>query len=182
MKIYRLEPTLKKSVVEYDIFRKDDIWVRKEIGWRWGEFDIFVPETEEELIQWGNDRVGSAEPYYENLQQLLDDYGEEDMEGMLGHTIPTENHEFHELSDYEYEMNSTWDGCWEDWVFTSGVDKLSEEEQEALLEELQEKYLEDYEDGLAELGFEYMDSYTDIHCPVTLVEVDEDRNPIENNT
>ena len=113
-----------------------------------------------------------------------DDYGEEDLEGMIGHAMPdaSEACTFHELSDYSFEMNSTWDGCWEDWDIFVGADDLSEEEQEELLEEVQDKYSEDYEDGVAELGFGHMDNYTDIHCPITLVEVDEDRNAIDINS
>ena len=189
MKTYRIEPTYKKSVVEYDTFRKrvegdkSDLWIRKEIGWRWGEFDVFVPETEEEVIEWANDQVGDAE-YYKSLAEVLDEYGEEDLEGMIGHAMPdtSEACAFHELSDYQYEMNSTWDGCWEDWDIFVGGDDLSEEEQEELLEEVQEKYSEDYEDGVAELGFEHMDNYTDIHCAITAVEIDEDRNAIDINS
>lgn len=186
MKIYRIEPTFKKSVVEWDTFRKkveggkSDLWIRKELGWRWGEFDVFVPETEEEVIEWANDQTGEAD-YYKSLEEVLDAYGEEDLEGMIGHTMPSTDEavSFHELSDYQYEMHSTWDGCWEMWDIYIGGDDLSEEEKEELLEEVQDKYAEDYEDGVAELGFEHMDNYTDIHCAITAVEVDEDRNPIE---
>lgn len=48
----------------------------------------------------------------------------------------------------EVELDSFWDGCWSDWEVISG--EVSDEE----LEEMMEAYEENYDDGLAELGWE----------------------------
>ena len=48
MKYYRMEPTMKKSVIEYDTFSRIDengkrILLHREVGWRWGSWLISVP-------------------------------------------------------------------------------------------------------------------------------------------
>jgi hypothetical protein len=74
MKHYRIEPTYKKSVLEFDIFKRHDedgnlIFLRKELGWRWGSFLVRVPETEEEALEW------VKEQGYDNLLDWAGDYG-----------------------------------------------------------------------------------------------------------
>ena len=46
MRHYKLAPTWKKSVVEYSTFMKDGILAKYELGWRWGDFLINIPETD----------------------------------------------------------------------------------------------------------------------------------------
>ena len=60
MKYYRIEPTHKKSVIENTIFRRKDengnyIFLKRELGWRWGSFLFSVPETEDEINNYIND-------------------------------------------------------------------------------------------------------------------------------
>ena len=54
MKYYVIEPSYKKSVIEYTLFKRqvegDMQFLRKELGWRWGSFGVAVPETEEEAV------------------------------------------------------------------------------------------------------------------------------------
>ena len=83
MKTYILEPTYKKSVCEVELWRKidtilstdnDDNWytswngpiLRKECWWRWGEFTLEIPETEEEIDVFLNEKgFGTLEEYLE---------------------------------------------------------------------------------------------------------------------
>jgi hypothetical protein len=64
MKYFKIEPTYKKSLVEFTIFTRPLSDFRedakenqratliKELGWRWGEFMVEVPETDEEVAEW----------------------------------------------------------------------------------------------------------------------------------
>ena len=72
MKHYKLEPTYKKSLVELYTFKRPlsdlveghenrNAILVKEIGWRWGDFTIDVPETEAEVKEWlGSPQAGLA--------------------------------------------------------------------------------------------------------------------------
>ena len=70
MKYYRIEPTYKKSVVEWTIFRREyngtNQFLRKELGWRWGSFVIEVPDTDEEKLEWAKEKG------YDSLQECLE--------------------------------------------------------------------------------------------------------------
>ena len=63
MKYYKLEPTYKKSLIELYSFKRPlsdfveghenrNAILVKEIGWRWGDFTIEVPETQDEVNEW----------------------------------------------------------------------------------------------------------------------------------
>ena len=110
MKTYNVEPTYKKSVIEYNVWEKtlEDgsvVHATMELGWRWGEFTVYEPETEEEILQWANDRVGDPN-YYENIQQVLDDYGYDSVDEMEFIPNDSEVCNFHEMSDYEFDMDT----------------------------------------------------------------------------
>ena len=45
MAIWKLEPTLKKSLIERSYYHKDGMTLMVETGWRWGEFTV---ETEDD--------------------------------------------------------------------------------------------------------------------------------------
>lgn len=174
MKHYRIEPTYKKSVVEYRVFQKDNLMATQEIGWRWGEFIIHVPETEDELKEWCEYRG------YESIQDLKDSYGLEEGEPIPQFVFsPEETDEYVELDDYDWEMISTWDGCWEYWSVT-GPD-LKDEEKEALVEEIEAIYYEEYENGLYEAGWTDTACYTEIHTQVSIQECDEGGEVYEDN-
>ena len=84
MKYFKLEPTYKKSLVEFYTFSRplSDLmegaekdakaFLVKEIGWRWGDFTIEVPETDDEIAEWLEYK---DEGNYDNFYDLAVDYG-----------------------------------------------------------------------------------------------------------
>ena len=175
MRYYKLEPVYKKSVIEYTTFIKDDVLATYEVGWRWGEYLIKIPETEEEFLEWSNRYAG-----FDNVEEAKENYSdifENDsiIDKYMAICGPDLESEFHEMEDYDHEMLSTWDGNWADWSVSSfGPNALTEEAQEELVEQIEEIYNEDYEEGLEREGWTHKDFWTEIHCAVTLVECDED--------
>lgn len=186
MKYYRIEPTYKKSVVEWTIFRREhngtNQFLRKELGWRWGSFVIEVPDTDEEKLEWAKEKG------YDNLQECLEDYyGHEDVEtdpDLSDYLLPDPEDDYVEITeDYNGQMIDCWDGCWDDWsISTPGADEdeeMDEEEQDAILEEAQIAYDEEYEEGVEALGWTFVDCQFDICCTTTAVECDEYGNVLE---
>jgi hypothetical protein len=203
MKYYLLEPTYKKSVIEFTAFKRIDeegntIFLRKELGWRWGSFLISVPETEEEaysfihgqgydnLFDWASDfgfTTWNRETGEETLD--VDESNPEagpDVVAMVTHQLmPQETDDFVDITeDYpDAEMIETWDGCWEHWTVESYQTEIPEEEQEAIIEEVEEVYSEEYEEGVENLGWEFIDTYFEMHCSPKLVPCDEHGTPLE---
>lgn len=186
MKYYRIEPTYKKSVVEWTIFRREhngtNQFLRKELGWRWGSFVIEVPDTDEEKLEWAKEKG------YDSLQECLEDYyGHEDVEtdpNLSDYLLPDPEDDYVEITeDYNGQMIDCWDGCWDDWsISTPGADEdeeMDEEEQDAILEEAQIAYDEEYEEGVEALGWTFVDCQFDICCTTTAVECDEYGNVLE---
>ena len=178
MKHFRIEPTYKKSVVEYTVFRRplDDLtgneedkgkfaYLRKELGWRWGSFRIDVPETEEEIKEFLEERGG-----YDSVAEYLADYwGDEDIivesTTLEEYLLPSTEDDFVDLTeDYEAEMIDCWDGCWESWDIVTGGPKL--EDVDEMIEEIEDAYSEEYEEGVEGLGWQFMDNSFEIHCNV----------------
>ena len=181
MKTYNVEPTYKKSVIEYNVWKKEledgsVVHATMELGWRWGEFTVYEPETEEEILQWANDRVGDPN-YYSNIQEVLDDYGYDSVDEM--EFIPNDSEEcnFHEMSDYEFDMDSTWDGCWEDWNVVVFGEKKDDHDVDELREQVEEGWYEDSWDFMEQEGWEELDCYYEIHCPVTVTPTED--NPAD---
>jgi hypothetical protein len=185
MKHFRIEPTYKKSVIELSTFRRpleeltgndEDkgkfAYLRKELGWRWGSFMISVPDTEEEIAEFLEER-GS----YESVAEYLADYhGEEDIivesTTLQEYLLPSEDDEFVDLTeDYDAEMLDCWDGCWEDWGITTNGPEL--EDTDDMIEEIEEAYSEEYEEGVEALGWQFLDNFYEIHCNVTVTPCDE---------
>jgi hypothetical protein len=185
MKHFRIEPTYKKSVIELSTFRRplEEItgndedkgkfaYLRKELGWRWGSFMISVPDTEEEIAEFLEER-GS----YESVAEYLADYhGEEDIivesTTLQEYLLPSEDDEFVDLTeDYDAEMLDCWDGCWEDWGITTNGPEL--EDTDDMIEEIEEAYSEEYEEGVEALGWQFLDNFYEIHCNVTVTPCDE---------
>ena len=185
MKHFRIEPTYKKSVIELSTFRRpleeltgndEDkgkfAYLRKELGWRWGSFMISVPDTEEEIKEFLEER-GS----YESVAEYLADYhGEEDIivesTTLQEYLLPSEDDEFVDLTeDYDAEMLDCWDGCWEDWDITTNGPKLADVDE--MIEEIEEAYSEDYEEGVEALGWQFIDNFFEIHCNVTVTPCNE---------
>ena len=185
MKHFRIEPTYKKSVIELSTFRRpleeltgndEDkgkfAYLRKELGWRWGSFMISVPYTEEEIAEFLEER-GS----YESVAEYLADYhGEEDIivesTTLQEYLLPSVDDDFVDLTeDYDAEMLDCWDGCWEDWGITVPGDELDDTDD--LIEEIEEAYSEDYEEGVEALGWQFIDNFFEIHCNVTVTPCDQ---------
>ncbi len=173
MKYYRVEPTMKKSVVETEIFaREDGLRLSLEVGWRWGEFVIHVPETDEELQPWLDNWGITKEEYDEDPDSypLIPDPDEDDMI---------------ELEDWRHEMLSTWDGCWEDFDVYAPYNwdkELNEDDKENILEFLREEgstaLWEEYDEGHVMNGWDSIDCKSVIYNGYTIVECDEIGNPL----
>jgi hypothetical protein len=81
--------------------------------------------------------------------------------------------------DYpDAEMQSTWDGCWEDWSIRSNGEILEGEDVEAMIEEVVEAYSEEYEEGVEELGWSFQDCEFEMHCRPTITQIDRDGEEI----
>ena len=182
MKYYKIEPTYKKSVVEWTIFRREvegkPQFLRKELGWRWGSFLIQVPDTDAEKLEWAKDKG------YDSVQECLEDYyGHEDVDSnpdLAEYLLPDPEDDYIELEDFESEMIECWDGCWDDWsISIPSADEdevMDEEEEDAILEAAQIAYDEEYEEGVESLGWTFVDCQFDICCTTTAVECDEHGN------
>lgn len=192
MKYYRVEPTYKKSFIETTLFKKTNedsnvIYLRKEIGWRWGSFLFSVPETEEECQKYIED-LG----YDNTLDWAVDfghtftgDDGEEHLpedvtlqELIEGDCLPDESETFVDITeDYQNaELIDFWDGCWEDWTVNSYNVTIDDDERETIIEEVEAAYEENNEEGVEELGWEYVDTYFELHCNPKITPCDENGN------
>lgn len=174
MKKYLLEPSYKKSVLEYQVWEREVDGVKQratlEIGWRSGSFELSVPETEDEVTEWANNRVGDPS-YYKTAADVYNDYGVETYEEMKSNFLPDEEEDFIEVGDYDYEMLETWDGCWEDWSLAS--------DDEELLEEIQEGWEEDSWDYMEQNGWMETMCYYEMTCPPVLKEVEEEKFEVD---
>lgn len=198
MKHYIIEPTHKKSLVERTIFRRtneegEKIFLEKELGWRWGSFMISVPETEEEAMEYLKSKGYEGEDAFLNwamdwghthADAATDEIEVPDapmLELIQSQMLPSEDDDFVEISeDYEdAEMIDCWDGCWEYWGVRSHQVDLSEEEQEAYVEEAEEAYAEENEDGVEELGWEWTNTFFELHCSPKITECDETGTPLD---
>jgi len=188
MKHYRIEPTYKKSVVEWELFQRKDeetgkiINLRKELGWRWGSFMVSIPTTQEELDKWIE-----VNPNYDTIEEWAHDYGhaEEDEDGNIvidgdifeileGQLLPSESDSFVDITeDYDMEMIDCWDGCWEYWHVDSYQLELDEDVKESMIEEVEEAWEEDYQEGVEALGWTYVDTYFEMQCSPSITECDE---------
>ena len=185
MKHFRIEPTYKKSVIELSTFRRpleeltgndEDkgkfAYLRKELGWRWGSFMISVPDTEEEIKEFLEERGN-----YDSVAEYLADYwGDEDIivesTTLQEYLLPSEDDDFVDLTEeYDAEMLDCWDGCWEDWDITTNGPKLADVDE--MIEEIEEAYSEDYEEGVEALGWQFIDNFFEIHCNVTVTPCNE---------
>ena len=88
MKYYKLEPSVKKSVIEWHSFKRKDadgntIFLRKELGWRYGSWLISVPETDEEIKEYSNwkhaiGQILSYGVFYPSKKKYIYLFGEQD--------------------------------------------------------------------------------------------------------
>ena len=162
MKQYVVEPKMKKSIMEERTFTKKDgetrFFLTNQVFWRGGSFTIDVPETEEEIHAWLEERGWTQEDW---------DEGCVDESSFL----PDEDDESIELDDYAYEIIDTWDGVSEEWELTCyPLDAVDEETLEEMRDAAVEVYSEDYEEGLFEDGWEEAGFCTYIFNGVTIRE------------
>ena len=204
MKYFKIEPTYKKSLVEFTIFtrpmsdfredaeKNQQARLIKELGWRSGDFLVAVPETDEEVAEWLEVRDGGN---YDTFYDMAVDYGlteiNEEGEDVLPDDqtvselieqllLPDLDDDYIMLTeDYnEAEMQSCWDGCWEDWSMHSNGERLEGEDVEAMIEEVEEAYSEEYEEGVEELGWSFQDCEYEMHCKPMITQVDIDGEEI----
>jgi len=97
MKIFTIQPTYKKSVVNTVSWWKEIDEVRyvlkRESTYRWGEFSIAVPETEEELKLYAEDKG------YDSFSELLEDYGYESNTTPEHMLLPDPDDDFVDLTE-----------------------------------------------------------------------------------
>ena len=190
MKTYHIEPTYKKSVCEVELWRKrEDIqesdsstwrynWngpiLRKECWWRWADWTIDIPETEEEIQEFL-----SYKPF-ENLEAYLDHHGGETIEECLLGSLPVDDDDSCCLPE-EAEMMSCWDGQGEEFKIQLTRDlEISEEDRQQMASEAEEAYNgEDglYEEGLENLGWEHYETFYEVYCKlkIELQETEEEK-------
>lgn len=116
MKYYKVWAKHKKSVVESEMYKDEDgNLITHHTHWRNGEFKVGIPETAEEWAEFG------YEPEDVEFVPKLEDFLDETCE----------------LEDFpEVEMESCWDGCYEEfeYKFKDGFEER-QEIIESLLEE-----------------------------------------------
>ena len=173
MKYYRLEPTYKKSVVEQTLYYKDGVYANFEEGYRWGQFIIYIPETEQEFEDWTS-RFGKSLEDYEHV--FSDDNIKDKYLAICG---PDLECDYLTLEGLDHDMIELSDGCWSSWhVQTEPLGSSEEgepllpEEEEDLIDYLSELYDEGYGESVENAGWKVMDNWTEIQSTVTMVPCD----------
>ena len=197
MQFYKMEPTYKKSVIENTTFKKDvdgghqsdggnTLWATLEVGWRWGSWLVSVPETEQEIMDFANNKMGALtegdDRYYKSISEVYNDYCGGDATLLQQQVIElqaaflpdvSEACNFHEVDDYDAEMIETWDGCWEDWSIRQFCQPdadgyLDEDELQAYLENVQEAWESDGYESVENLDFLDVGCEFEIQSAITL--------------
>lgn len=109
---WKVSPYYKKSCEEHEIYTKDGMIIKRKTGYRGAAFyvettDDNPPEFEFDFVPNGDGKKDSINMY--------------DCPG---------------LNIENVELESMWDGCWEDIEFSDNID---EEEKERLLEQIDEE-------------------------------------------
>ncbi len=178
MKTYSIEPTYKKSVCEVELWRRptdilptdDDTFrynwngpiLRRECWWRWGEWTIEIPETEDEIQEFVELKG------FTTVMEYLEQHGAETIEEVL---LPDEEDDEHVLPP-EAECNYCWDGQGEEFnIEQTRHSNLTDEECAELSSEAMRMYADEgmFEQGLEELGWEHYSSIYEIHCTVEVI-------------
>lgn len=166
MKYFLLEPTYKKSVVEYTTFVKktEDATIRatREEGYRWGSWIIKVPETVEDAVEWCADMNCSFEDDFEN-----------DLDALIESATPDVNNDFHEVDDYNNEFVELFDGCWADWTIHATGDGKDNYDEEEIQEEVENAWDEEWNSGVENLGYEEQGCWCEIQVEPKLTPCDE---------
>tara|TARA_B110000858_G_scaffold3097_1_gene3578 strand:- start:6416 stop:7018 length:603 start_codon:yes stop_codon:yes gene_type:complete len=180
MKYFLIEPTYKKSVVEYNSFVKVingvQTFATLEEGYRWGSWMFSVPETDAEIKEFINSKedVNSLQEYLDWFHGVSEEeFNEMDTIDLAEYMLPDPEDDTCLLTeDYEdAEMIDMWDGCWSYWNVKQHGESdnhLSEEEREKLAEAVEELYNEDYTESLEAEDWEHCDFYTEIHCNIKI--------------
>lgn len=171
MRTYTIKPLYKKSVVERTtwtrVIDESRYFLRKESTYRWGEFSIEVPETLGECLDYALGRG------YDSWAELLEDYGHVDeIPTPEKLCLPDADDDYTDLTeDYDAVVEDLNDEC---SVFFS-VDApgqeflaLSEEELDTLAEAAEAAYEEEYDDGVSNLGWEYLGMNFEITSPMQI--------------
>lgn len=164
MKHYLIEPKTKKPIIERKFLQRtrDDGVVEMlemETGWRWGNFMIDVPETDEEIRDLLDERGTDS------LAEFLEDHNADTLEQVL---LPDPDEDVTLLG--WADVLDTYDSCWV--VFNVSGKGLNEEQCEALSEEASEAYGDDGYEGLKNLGWQHGDVYYELHGEFELADFD----------
>jgi hypothetical protein len=176
MKTYKIEPTYKKSVCEVTLWRKSSDLadpdnysgpeIKLECWWRWAEWIIQIPETDEEI-----QRFLQGERF-QTLDEYLHYHGAETIEDVI---LPDEEDDEHLLQS-EAECNYCFDGQGEEIKIERRRNSdLNEEELLRMESEVTRVFAEDHIEGLEELGWEEYSTAYEVYCSVT-VELLEDED------
>lgn len=169
MKYFLLEPTYKKSVVEYTTFVKktEDATIRatREEGYRWGSWIIKVPETVEDAAEWCEDMNCSFEDDFEN-----------DLAALIESATPDVENDFHEVDDYNNEFVELFDGCWGDWTIHITGEGKDNYDQEEIQEEVETAWEEEWNSGVENAGYEEQGCWCEIQVQPKLTPCDENGN------
>jgi len=189
MKIYNIEPTYKKSVCEVELWRKNEDVVgsdsttcrynwngpilRRECWWRWAEWRLEIPDTQEEIQEFLEHKP------FDSLDQYLDHRGYDTLKECLLPDNFDDDDSVHCLED-DFEMMYCWDGQGEEFRIQPTRNlEMSEEEQKHLAAEAERMYSDEgmYEEGLEELGWEHYSTFYEVCCSldVTLEETEEEK-------
>ncbi len=206
MKYYKLESSYKKAITEIYTFKRPlneltndekDIgkwaYLSKEMGWRWGEWLIEVPETDAEIAEWIN-----ASEYYNNIEDVADQHGfhiidesnniivDPDMapfQIMHKMLVPSIDEEYVDITeDYpDAEMICVDDCFWEDiWDIRTSGPKLSDVDK--MIDEIEATYDEDYQEGIEALGWTFVENYFEMRCNPVITECDKNGNSLETSS
>jgi hypothetical protein len=172
MKTFLLEPTYKKSVVEFQSFIKNEdglkIIATREEGYRWGSWIVFVPETVEDAIAWCDEMGCSFE----------DDYGSS-LEDVITDATPDVDEDFHEISSYWTEFIEMFDGCWGDWHIIINGENAEFADEDEIRESIEEAFDEDWNEGVLNLGYTEGEYYVEMHVNPKLTPCDDKGNIID---
>lgn len=196
MKYYIVEPSYKKSFIEFTAFNRigpdgERMHLTKELGWRWGSFLFSVPDTEDEAMEFLKQLGYEGETAVidwaiDHGHTITNDDGDEVLpedfdlvETVKSQSLPSESEEFVDITeDYpNAEFVDAWDGCWEYWNISS-YPELDEEEKDAMIEEIEAAYEENYDEGVEDLGWTFSDTYYELHCAPKITECDERGNKL----
>ena len=171
MKVYIIEPEDKYCVVEFEHWANKDNpqKIMRKTVWRRAEYSVFVPETDDEILDWWE---AITTEKYDSVEELLKENDLETLEELFeDHPfLPDPEENYVDMTCYWHAMNSTTEALEEEW---SSRDEDLLAEIEAVKDNYEENYGNDTwpqhpTDRLEELGYDPVYIDVEIYCPVTV--------------